>query len=77
MIIDTKNSLSEAELSEVSGGEKFRNGPYLRYKLEFGDTLYDLAKKYNTTVSVLCSTNNISDPGWIIAGNYILIPTKP
>ena len=36
-----------------------------------GDTLWDIAKRYNTTVSALTAINNISDPNLIKVGQII------
>lgn len=71
------NKVSNAVLSRVRGGTINRSEPYIRYQLAYGDSLYSLAEKYNTTVATLCDINSISDPEKILAGNYILIPTAP
>ncbi len=39
-----------------------------------GDTLYSLAKKYNTTVGKLASLNGIQDPDVIEAGAVLRLP---
>lgn len=44
------------------------------YKVQKGDTLIKIAKKFNTTVSYLKKINNL-DKGWIIANTYIKVPT--
>ena len=38
-----------------------------------GDTLSEIAKRYNTTVKALAEANNIENPNKIIAGQYIKI----
>ncbi len=59
------------ELEEVSGGAtKY----FLRHTILKGETLYSLAKKYNTTVNELIRINKIKDKDLIIAGHKILIP---
>lgn len=45
------------------------------YKIQKGDNLSSIAKKYGTTVSALQSANNISNPNLIIAGNTLTIPS--
>ncbi|SFC33738.1 DUF3794 and LysM peptidoglycan-binding domain-containing protein [Clostridium uliginosum] len=40
------------------------------------DTLWDLAKKYNTTVASLLKINNIEDPEYIEVGKKIIIPGR-
>lgn len=54
-----------------------RNEPYIRYEISFGDSLFELARVYHTSVSVLCEINNIADPGQLLPGNILLIPTEP
>ena len=49
---------------------------YTTYKIKRGDTLSEIAKKYDTTVSVLASINNIKDVDKIYAGNTLKIPTN-
>lgn len=78
MIDDRCSALSVEDLRKISGGTGtvYRNEPYRRYQIEFGDTLSELAIRYNTSVAVLCQINGISDPNKILAGNVLLIPTK-
>ena len=40
----------------------------------YGDTLSELAIKYNTTVSRLVELNNIKNPNLIYAGNTLIVP---
>ena len=42
--------------------------------IQRGDTLSGIAKKYNTTVQKLASTNNIRDINRIYAGATIMLP---
>lgn len=49
---------------------------YITYKIKRGDTLSEIAKKYDTTVSILASINNIKDVDKIYAGNTLKIPTN-
>lgn len=44
------------------------------YTVESGDTLSDIAKKFNTTVNLLMSRNNIKDPSLLRVGQVIIIP---
>lgn len=46
----------------------------INYRVEPGDTLWGLARKYGTTVSELVSLNNIADPNRIYVGEIIKIP---
>lgn len=78
MIDDRCSALTAEELENICGGTGtvYRSEPYRRYQIEFGDTLSELAMRYNTSVAVLCQINGISDPNKILAGNVLLIPTK-
>jgi LysM repeat protein len=44
------------------------------YTVESGDTLSGIAKKFNTTVNLLMSRNNIKDPSLLRVGQTIIIP---
>ncbi|HHY10561.1 MAG TPA: peptidoglycan DD-metalloendopeptidase family protein, partial [Firmicutes bacterium] len=44
------------------------------YTVQSGDNLSQLARRYNTTVSVLASYNRLSNPDRLLAGQVILIP---
>ena len=45
------------------------------YKIKWGDTLWDIANKYGTTVNELVSLNNIKNPDLIYVGNTLNIPS--
>lgn len=47
---------------------------YINYTIKRGDTLSDIAAKYNTTVDTLVKLNNIKDRDKIYAGDTIKIP---
>lgn len=44
------------------------------YTVVAGDTLYEIAKKFQTTVEVLCQLNNIADPNTIFVGQVLRLP---
>lgn len=43
------------------------------YTIEYGDTLSEIAVKFNTTVVRLCQLNNITNPNLIFAGTTIRV----
>lgn len=43
------------------------------YKIKWGDTLYKIAQKYNTSVTHLVQINNIKNPNLIYAGETIIV----
>ncbi|WP_105204270.1 LysM peptidoglycan-binding domain-containing protein [Neobittarella massiliensis] len=44
------------------------------YTVQAGDTLWDIARYYGTTVSALAATNGIEDPSLIFPGQVLIIP---
>ncbi len=59
-------------------GQRLRiptSGPAARtYTVRPGDTLWDIAQRYNTTVSRLASINNIPNPNLIYPGETLRLP---
>ena len=47
---------------------------YEEYLIQPGDTLSEIAEKFNTSVDTLCKINNIENPDLIYAGDTLLIP---
>lgn len=47
---------------------------YDYYKVKQGDTLYNIAVKYNTTVPMVASINGIKQTDYIYPGQIILVP---
>ena len=46
---------------------------YKTYTVKAGDTLGEIAKKYNTTYQKIAKDNNISDPNKIYVGQKLVI----
>lgn len=44
------------------------------YTVQWGDTLYSIARRYGTTVDALVAANNIADPRVIRVGQILCIP---
>jgi LysM repeat protein len=49
----------------------------MTYTVKSGDTLYEIASKYNTTYQKLAEYNNIANPSIIYVGQKIRIPYTP
>ncbi len=45
----------------------------ISYKIKYGDTLSQIAKRYNVTVQSIVDLNNIQNPNYIYVGNVIKI----
>lgn len=56
--------------------EENNNNTTKKIKIKWGDTLSELAIKYNTTVAELVRLNNIKNPNLIYAGNTLIVPVK-
>lgn len=46
---------------------------YMRYRIQKGDTLYEIARKYGTTAVALAQYNKIKNPNLIYAGQILKI----
>lgn len=46
------------------------------YTVQFGDTLFSIARRYNTPVSALVEANQIANPELIYAGQKLEVPTN-
>ena len=44
------------------------------YMVQAGDTLIRIAARFNTTISLIISANNIANPNWITVGQQLWIP---
>ena len=83
---DTKQELTPEELESVvggTGGAKNRLWLWRKpgcdiYQIQKGDTLYNIAQTYNTTVGKLMELNAglITDKNDITAGYYIYVPKR-
>jgi LysM repeat protein len=49
----------------------------LTYSVVAGDTLYKIARDYNSTVDNIIIYNNITNPNLIYIGQSIIIPLSP
>jgi len=65
-------NIKESDLETVSGGAF--SGPCFRYQIRPGDCLSVIAQTYGTNVATLCAINNIKNPNFIRAWDFLLIP---
>ncbi|MBO5555576.1 MAG: LysM peptidoglycan-binding domain-containing protein [Oscillospiraceae bacterium] len=62
-----KEKMNDDQLDLVTGGS------ILPYRVQPGDSLNVIAKKYNVTVEQLQKWNNISDPSMLTVGQQLKI----
>ena len=71
------NGISNPNLIYVGQVLKIKGTPQqnnvMQYTVQYGDTLSEIASRYGTTVSALCSINGISNPNMIYVGQVIKI----
>ena len=58
----------------IDGGEQ---PDYVEYTVRRGDTLWDIARRYGTTVEAIVRENAIADPNRIYVGQVLRIPVDP
>lgn len=49
---------------------------YIDYTVRSGDTLYAIARRYNTTIEAIVELNNIANPNLIYTGEVLRIPVE-
>lgn len=69
------NIISEIEETEEIINKKKRPSITI-YIVQKGDVLWDIAKRYNTTVEEIVASNNISSPNILMPGEKIIIEKK-
>ena len=50
-----------------------QNTNYITYKIQWGDTLWSISRRYGVSIAYLVRLNRIQNPNLIYAGNYLLI----
>ena len=61
---------------ESENGRAESEASVIIYSVDKGDTLWKLAKKYNTTIEELVKINDIENPEIIIIGQKLIIPGR-
>ncbi len=72
VFVDYPSIIKNAGLNHLSS--KPVAPQYISYTIKYGDTLSEIAARFQTTVPILQSLNHISDPNLIYAGHTIRIP---
>ena len=61
---------------DIPGSTSIPETTAIKYIIQPGDTLGDIAKKYGLDYNDIAKDNNISDPNYIITGQEIIINIK-
>ena len=62
-----KVSMNDEQMDQVNGGT------VLPYRVQPGDSLAEIAKRYHVTVEQLVKWNDIKDPSYLIVGQKLNI----
>ena len=76
ILLDSQEEIPSDEENNENSGNTGDTSNYIRYTIQSGDTLSEIAQRYNTTVNELVRLNNIQNPNMIYANETLLIPTK-
>lgn len=69
--IKNPNLIYTGEIIVIS--HNYNNRKTKEYKIKIGDTLSEIALKFNTTVNYLVEINKIKNPNLIYAGEYLIV----
>ena len=64
------------DITESEEEKECKKSSVTIYVVNVGDTLWDLAKKYNTTMDSLMQINELEGPESLVKGKKIIIPGK-
>lgn len=65
-----------SDIIEQEGEKPEKDASIIIYVVGDGDCLWELAKKYNTTIDELIKINSIEDPNYIEPGGKLIIPGR-
>lgn len=65
---------SEIKSSQVSSDEQSSKCVFLRYIVQPGDTLLEIAKRFKIDQLSIASANNLANPNNIVAGQVLVMP---
>ena len=71
----TSNTLSVGQVLKIPTGNETAPSPTVTYTVQPGDTLFAIARKYNTTVDAIKSANNLTS-NTLSIGQILQIPTS-
>ncbi len=68
------NYINVGQVLKITGTPSPTSVAPLEHIVQPGDTLYAIARKYNTTVEAICRANGIVNPWYISVGQKLVIP---
>jgi len=68
------NDIRVGQVLKIAGASPSTPGPFQEYVVQPGDTLYSIARRYNTTVDAISQANGIVNPWYISVGQKLIIP---
>lgn len=74
LIVGNELIIPAKQLEDITGSDEEMD-MYLNYTVQSGDTLYSIAKKYNTSVNIITDVNNLTNQNLSI-GQILKIPTS-
>ena len=75
ILLSSSDTIPDNSENNMNENQNSAEG-YIRYKIQRGDTLAGIARRYETSINELVRINNIQNPNLIYAGDLLLIPTK-
>ena len=73
VVVDVKE-IAEGEVEEMTLDTENEIPSVRIYIVQAGDTLWQIAKRYNTTMDAIVKANDIKDPNMIMPGQKLIIP---
>jgi len=61
---------------QVLGAEDTQTQPFIKYKVQKGDTVFNIAQKYKLNWATLATINNLSSPFTLKPGQELKIPNQ-
>lgn len=74
ILLNSSTSIPSGDKNENSTNNTGSTGDFISYIVKAGDSLSTIALAYNTTINLLASINNITNPNVIQVGQVIKIP---
>ncbi|MBM4429570.1 MAG: LysM peptidoglycan-binding domain-containing protein [Chloroflexi bacterium] len=72
--LSDSNQIRAGQVLRVSGTPAPSPGPSSEYIVQAGDTMYSIARRYNTTVEAIARLNGLVNPWYIRVGQRLAIP---